>query len=167
MKVPLLLLLSRFSHAQLCATNSQQHTRLFYPWDSPGKNTGMAQSCSILCNPMKYTVHGILQARILECVAVPFPRGSSQSRYWTQVSHIAGEPPGKPKNTGVGNLLLLQGIFLTQELIQDLLHCRQILYQLSYQGSHEHYGCLFSTLWGVYWEIYSAGSYVNSMLLLF
>ena len=32
----------------------------------------VAQSCPILCNPMDYTVHGILQARILECVAIPF-----------------------------------------------------------------------------------------------
>ena len=37
-----------------------------------------------------YTVHGILQARILEWVAAPFSRGSSQSRDQTQVSHIAG-----------------------------------------------------------------------------
>ena len=39
---------------------------------------------------MDYTVHGILQARILEWVAVPFSRGLSQPRNWTQVSHIAG-----------------------------------------------------------------------------
>ena len=37
-----------------------------------------------------YTVHGILQARILEWVAFPFSRESSQARDWTQVSHIAG-----------------------------------------------------------------------------
>ena len=36
---------------------------------------------------------------------------------------------------GVGSLSLLQGIFLTQELNQGLLHCRQILYQLSHLGS--------------------------------
>ena len=41
--------------------------------------------------------------------------------------------PGQ--NTGVGSLSLLQGIFLTQELNRGLLHCRQILNQLSYQGS--------------------------------
>ena len=40
--------------------------------------------------PMDYTVHGTLQARILEWVAVPFSRGSSQPRDQTQVSHIAG-----------------------------------------------------------------------------
>ena len=43
-----------------------------------------------LCDPMGYTVHGILQARILEWVAFPFSRGSSQPRDRTQVSHIAG-----------------------------------------------------------------------------
>ena len=45
------------------------------------------------------------------------------------------EPPGKPKNTGVGSLSLLQGIFLTQGLNPGLLHCRRILYHLSYPGS--------------------------------
>ena len=43
--------------------------------------------------------------------------------------------PGKPKNTGVGSLSLLQWIFPIQESNQGLLHCRRILYQLSYQGS--------------------------------
>ena len=38
------------------------------------------QSCPILCNPMDYTVHGILQVRILEWIALPFSRGSSQPR---------------------------------------------------------------------------------------
>ena len=39
---------------------------------------------------MDYAVHGILQARILEWVAYPFPKGSSQPRDRTQVSRIAG-----------------------------------------------------------------------------
>ena len=43
-----------------------------------------------LCDPMDYTVRGILQARILEWVAFPFSRGSSQPRDQTQVSRIAG-----------------------------------------------------------------------------
>ena len=43
-----------------------------------------------LCDPMDYTVHGIIQARMLEWVAFPFSRGSSQPRDRTQVSHIAG-----------------------------------------------------------------------------
>ena len=50
----------------------------------------VAQSCPALCDPMDYIVHGILQARILEWVAFPFSRGSSQPRDRTQVSHIAG-----------------------------------------------------------------------------
>ena len=49
----------------------------------------VGQSCSTLCDPMDYTVHGILQARILEWVAIPFSR-SSQPRDWTQVSCITG-----------------------------------------------------------------------------
>ena len=48
------------------------------------------QLCLTLCDPMDSTVHGILQARILECVAVPFSRGFSQPRDRTQVSHAAG-----------------------------------------------------------------------------
>ena len=52
-----------------------------------------------------------------------------------QTDSLLPEPPGKPKNTGVGSLSLLQGTFLTQESNQGLLQCRQILYQLSYQGS--------------------------------
>ena len=47
----------------------------------------ITQSCSTLCNPMHYTVHGILQAKILEWVAFSFSRGSSQSSNWTQVSN--------------------------------------------------------------------------------
>ena len=50
----------------------------------------VAQSCLTLCDPMDYTVHGILQARILELVAFPFSRGFSQPRDRTQVSRIAG-----------------------------------------------------------------------------
>ena len=54
----------------------------------------VAQLCSTLCIPIdcslpSSSVHGILQARILEWVAVPFSRGSSQPRDWTQVSRIA------------------------------------------------------------------------------
>ena len=63
----------------------------------------VAQSCPTLCDPMHYTVHGILQARILEWVAFLFTRGSSQPRDQTQVSCIAGnslpaEPQGKFHN---------------------------------------------------------------------
>ena len=54
-----------------------------------------------------------------------------------QVDSLPSEPPGKPQTAGVGCLALLQRSFLTQEqeLNWGLLHCRRILYQLSYQGS--------------------------------
>ena len=109
--------------------------------ESEGK-VKVAQSCPTLCDPMDYTVHGTLQARILERVAYPFSRGSSQPRDQTmsptlQVDSLPAEPQGKPKNTGEGSLSLLQWIFLTQELNQGLLHYRQIAYQLSYQETTE------------------------------
>ena len=50
----------------------------------------LVQSCPTLCDPMGYTVHGFLHARILEWVAVSFPRGSSQPKDRTQVSSIVG-----------------------------------------------------------------------------
>ena len=49
----------------------------------------LADCVLTLCDPMNYTVYGILQARTLEWVAIPFSRGSSQPRDRTQVSHIA------------------------------------------------------------------------------
>ena len=49
----------------------------------------VAHSCLTLCDPMDYTVHGILQTRILEWVAFPFSTGPSQTRDRTQVSHTA------------------------------------------------------------------------------
>ena len=111
------------------------------------KRVLVTQSCPTLCDPMACIlpgscVHGLFQARILEWVAIFFSRVSSQPRDRTQVSCIAGgflpaELQGKPKNTGVGSLYLLQQIFPIQELNQSLLHCRRILYQLSYKGSPE------------------------------
>ena len=67
-----------------------------------------AQSCLTLCDPM-------------DCS----PPGSS----------VDGDSPGK--NTGVGCHALLQGIFPTQGSNWGLMHCRQILYQLSYPGCQE------------------------------
>ena len=52
-----------------------------------------------------------------------------------QADSLPAEPQRKPKNTGVGSLSFLQQIFPTQELNWGLLHCRWILYQLSYEGS--------------------------------
>ena len=65
--------------------------RLWTQWGKEKKaKVKFAQSRLILCDPMDYTVHEILQARILEWVAVPFSRGSSQPRDQTQVPHTAG-----------------------------------------------------------------------------
>ena len=83
--------------------------------DSPDKNTGVGYHALL---------QGIFQTQGLELVSPAL-----------QVDSLPSEPPGKPKNTEVGSLTLLQGIFLTQKSNQDFLHCRQILYQLSYQGS--------------------------------
>ena len=55
-----------------------------------GEWVKVAESWPVLCDPMDHTVPGILQARILEWVALPFSRGSSQPRDRTWVSHIAG-----------------------------------------------------------------------------
>ena len=90
----------------------------------------VTQLCLTLCDP-------ILQARILEWVAFPFSRGSSQPRDQTQApalqaDFLPAEPQGKPKSTGLGSVSFLQWIFPTQELNWGLLHCRQILYELSY-----------------------------------
>ena len=65
-----------------------QHPQRDSP-DTTESEVKVAQLCPTLCNPMDYTVHGILQAKILEWVAFPFSRGSSQPRDWTQVSHTA------------------------------------------------------------------------------
>ena len=50
-----------------------------------------------------------------------------------KIDSLPAESQGLPKNTGVGSLSLLQQIFPTQESNWGLLHCRQILYQLSYE----------------------------------
>ena len=106
----------------------------------------VAQSCPILCNPMDdslpgSSVHGDSARKKtgMGCHAhlqgtLPNP-GTELRSPSLQEDSLPSELPGKPKNTGVGSLSLLQGIFSAQESIWGLLHCRQILYQLSYQGS--------------------------------
>ena len=81
----------------------------------------VAQLCLTLCNPVDYTVHGILQARILEWAAFPSPEDLPNPRIEPrfpalQVDSSPAEPPEKPKNTGVSSLSLLQWIFPTQGL---------------------------------------------------
>ena len=99
----------------------------------------VAQSCLALCDPMDYTVLEFSSPG--HSSGQPFPSpgdlpnlGIKPRSPTLQADSLPAEPPGKPKNTGVSSLYLLQGIFPTQESNQGLLHCRQILYQLSYQG---------------------------------
>ena len=77
--------------------------------------------------PEYWTGVGSLSLRI-------FPtQGSNPGLSHLQVDSLPAEPQGKPKNIGMGSLSLLQQIFLTQELNQGLLHCRLILYKLSFR----------------------------------
>ena len=95
----------------------------------------VSQLCPTLCNPMEFS-------RPEYWSGLPFPSpgdlpnpGIEPRSPALQADSLLAEPPGKLKNTGVGSLSLLQETFPTQELNQSLLHCRRILYQLSYQGS--------------------------------
>ena len=107
------ILYSEVKATQVVSGSLQPHG-LYSPWNSPGQ--------------------------ILEWVAFPFSRKSSQPRDWTPVSCTAGRfftswATGKPWNNGAGSLSHLQRIFPTQDLNPGRLQCRRILYQLSYQGT--------------------------------
>ena len=99
----------------------------------------ITQSCLTLCDPMHCSlpgssVHGDSPGKNTSPGDFSDP-GIKSGSPALQVYSLPSEPPGKLKNTGVGRLSLLQGIFPTQKSNQDLPHCQQILYQLSYQGS--------------------------------
>ena len=79
-----------------------------------------------------------------------------------QADYLPVEPQGKPKNTRVGSLSLLQWIFLTQELNRGLLHCRWILYQLSYSMNLTPYPILcFFIDWLLKCEIHVTRDFVS------
>ena len=85
----------------------------------------VAQLCPTLCNPMDRSppgsfVHGILQAGILECIDIPFSRGSFQSRDWTWVSCIAGE---------------FFTVWATREWFNSLEHRRKALLLVMYSAA--------------------------------
>ena len=89
-------------------------------------------SCPTLWDPMGYPVHGILQARILDWVAFSSPgdlpnEGIEPRPLSLQVNSLLAELQGKPKNTGVGSLSLLQRLFQTQESNQGLLQSFGVL----------------------------------------
>ena len=96
----------------------------------------VAQSCPTLWKPIDYIVHGILRSEYWKRQPFPFlgdlPNPGIKPRFPAlHADSLPADPQGKPKNTGVGSLLLLQWIFLTQKSNRCLMHCRQILYQLS------------------------------------
>ena len=122
----------------------------------------VAQSCLTLCDPVDCSppgssVHGILKARILEWVAIPFSRRCSWPRDRTRVSHIGGtffvtEPPGKPK----GHVASLSGIerwspawlvgILTTTLMRTAKH-RQVPLRLELRSLDSESRVLTITPW--------------------
>ena len=128
------------------------------PWDSPGKNTGAG--CHFLLRGI-FLAQGLnLRLQhwqaffIAEPPERPFKKFTGSKfdqdqdlglfirapalhmpKIWGILVNSNSLLWSLSKNTGVGSLSLLQRIFLTQELSRGLLHCRRILYQLSYQGS--------------------------------
>ena len=124
------------------------------------------QLCPTLCDPVDYSPLGSLSMGFsrqeywsrLSCPPpgdLPNP-GTEAKSLALQADSLLSEPPGQPKNTGVGSLSLLQKIFPTQELNWFLLHCRWILYQLSYQGSPLYATvarkALAESLWGFHFN---------------
>ena len=108
------------------------------------KKVKVTQSCLTLWDPMDWGLTGSSvhrdsprkNTRVGKLFPSPgdLPNPGIESRPLAlQADSLLSELPGKPKSTQVGRLSLLQQIFLTQEWNQDLPHCRQILYQLSYQ----------------------------------
>ena len=99
----------------------------------------VAQSCLTLCHPMVFSSPwnslgqnpGMGSLSLLQ-EDLPSP-GITPRSPALQVDALPVKPQGKPKNTGMGSLSLLQEIFPTQESNWGLLHCRRILYLLSYQ----------------------------------
>ena len=79
---------------------------------------------------MDYTVHGILQARKLEWVAIPFSRGSSQPRDGTQVSHVAGDSlPVEPQALVMKEKNLQPRDYSTQKDLIQIQERKQKLYR--------------------------------------
>ena len=113
---------------------------LYSPWNSLHQNTGVG-SLSLL--------QGIFPIQGSNTVI------KSRSPA-LQADSSPAEPQGKPKTTGVGSLSLCQRMFMTQESNCGFLHCRRILYQLSYQGSpwtpYKRKPMFFKNLVGAPWS---------------
>ena len=109
----------------------------------------VAQSCLTLCNPMDCSPPGssvqwaLCRQEYWSGLPCPPPGdlpnpGIEPRSPALQADSLPSELPGKPKNTTVGILSLLQRVFLSQESNQGLPHRRWILYQLSYQEVQSH-----------------------------
>ena len=101
-------------------------------------NVKVAQSHPTLCTPRTIQSMEFFRTEYWSGYSFPLSRVSSQPGREPrspalQVDSLSDLPQGKPKNTGVGSLSLLQWIFHTQESNQGLQYCRWILYQLSYR----------------------------------
>ena len=103
---------------------------------------GLSNSCYPMdCSPARLLCPcGFSRQEYWSGLLCPLPRdlpnpGIKPRSPTLQVDSLPSEPLEKAKNTGVGSLSLLQGIFPTQELNQGLLHCMQILYQPELPGN--------------------------------
>ena len=130
-----------------------------YPLPDTRWKVLVTRSCSTLCNPIDCcppgsSVHGILQARILEWVAIPFSRVSSQPRDQTQVSHIAGRffTTWATKEAQIwGRLLHLSPSTCKKEAHHSsgfLIICLQTIL---------HWGTLLQSIYRVIWKAASFG----------
>ena len=134
-------------------------TRLLCPWDFPGKNSGIdchfllqrifltqeLNPCLLHCRQILYQLsyEGSPYICMYMCLCIYAAAAKSLQSCLTLCDPMVCSPPGSSvhvdspgKNTGVRCHAFLQGIFPTQGSNLGLLHCRQILYQLSYQGTH-------------------------------
>ena len=109
----------------------------------------LAQSCLTLCDPMDYTSHRILQARILEWVAFPFSRGSSRLRNQTRVSCISG---GFFTNWAIRKAPLALGWFNSNPVFHQT-HPETSTHPLPPNSPHTHR----SGLWNPHYAHYSVG----------
>ena len=101
---------------------------------------GKSESHSVVSDSLQHhatpwTIQSMEFSRPEYCSGFPSPGdipnpGIEPRSPTLQVDSLPAEPQGKPKNTGMGSLSLLQQVFLTQESNQGLLHCRWILYLL-------------------------------------
>ena len=129
-----------FYNNKICDDRSQKRSCLCGELCMRAK---LLQSCLTLCNSMDGhqapLSMGFSRQEYSSGLLFPLPGSLPDSGIKLrspalQVDSLLSQPPGKPKNTGAGRPSLLQGIFPTQGSNSGLLHCRQTLYHLSYQG---------------------------------